>query len=330
LLRRRLGDLSRERIVRWAKNRLIASAAIHLLLSACGVERSHDSASRHDIVDRRLEPGGGGSMHSPEPPGPESETSPAGVELAEAAADLPSASGPPPSACPEDMALVEGNYCLVAIQRCLEHQDIVGDKGKVDANHCLKYQPSECALDRWRPMRYCMDRYEWPNKNGEKPRVLISWQQARDTCASVGKRLCTEDEFNFACEGEEMRPFVYGFERDATKCNMDRPYRPRTFAFHQWDACMAEPECKAAFDALDQRLPAGAMETCRSWSGIYDLNGNANEWVMRPAEKSPRRSGIKGGWWGPVRNRCRPLVTFHDEGDWGYEVGFRCCADAKE
>jgi formylglycine-generating enzyme required for sulfatase activity len=70
------------------------------------------------------------------------------------------------------------------------------------------------------------------------------------------------------------------------------------------------------------------METCRSADGIYDLNGNANEWVLIPRAKTPRRSGIKGGWWGPVRDRCRPTVTFHDEADFGYEVGFRCCSDA--
>ena len=66
-----------------------------------------------------------------------------------------------------------------------------------------------------------------------------------------------------------------------------------------------------------------------SWVGAYDLNGNVNEWVERPHQKVPDRSGLKGGWWGPVRGRCRPTVTFHKESDYGYEVGFRCCADAR-
>jgi formylglycine-generating enzyme required for sulfatase activity len=62
--------------------------------------------------------------------------------------------------------------------------------------------------------------------------------------------------------------------------------------------------------------------------GVYDLNGNINEWVFRPKEKYPNRSGLKGGWWGPVRGRCRPTVGFHKEEDYGYEEGFRCCKDA--
>jgi formylglycine-generating enzyme len=233
-----------------------------------------------------------------------------------------------PSVCGPEMALVEGRYCLAPEHRCLGYQDIPSATGVVP-NHCVRYaQPVACFQNRRRPMRFCMDRYEWPNRAGEKPDVLVSWLAARDRCASVGKRLCTEEEFNFACEGEEMRPYVYGFERDPGRCNFDLPYRARTVAFTAFDACLGEAKCRAAFEAIDQRAPAGSFGGCRSPAGIYDLNGNVNEWVMLPENKGPRRSGLKGGWWGPVRNRCRPTVTFHDEADFGYEVGFRCCADA--
>jgi formylglycine-generating enzyme len=243
------------------------------------------------------------------------------------------ADNPPPieddGVCGGGMALVAGDYCVTPEQRCIGHQDIPGEGGKIIPNQCLRYaEPVICFQNRRRPMRFCMDRYEWPNKKGELPRTLVSWQDARALCESAGKRLCTEEEFNFACEGEAMKPYVYGYARDSSKCNFDRPYRPRTYTFLSWDACAANPECRAIYEAIDQRTPAGSMETCRSADGIYDLNGNANEWVLIPRAKSPRRSGIKGGWWGPVRNRCRPTVTFHDEADFGYEVGFRCCADA--
>ena len=55
--------------------------------------------------------------------------------------------------------------------------------------------------------------------------MLTSWVQAGEMCAAEGKRLCTEDEFNFACEGPEMRPYVYGYDRDEATCNIDKPYR---------------------------------------------------------------------------------------------------------
>lgn len=178
-------------------------------------------------------------------------------------------------------------------------------------------------------MRFCMDRYEWPNKKGELPALLVSWVDAKKQCEAIGKRLCTEDEYNFACEGEEMLPYTYGHERDPTKCNIDRPYRKRERKLYKYERCMKDPACKAELEKLDQRLPAGSMPACVSPFGVYDLNGNINEWVFRPKEKPPNRSGLKGGWWGPVRGRCRPTVGFHKEEDYGYEEGFRCCASAQ-
>ncbi len=247
--------------------------------------------------------------------------------------------------CPEGMLLVEGNYCPEALQKCISHhEEFTNDEKRKrkkaaageDASkstvseRCLKYEaPSICASKQRRPMRFCMDRYEWPNQKGELPSLLVSWVDAKKKCEALGKRLCTEDEFNFACEGEEMLPYTYGFERDGAKCNIDKPYRKREKKLFKYDRCLRDPVCKAELEKLDQRLPAGSMPACVSPFGVFDLNGNINEWVVRPKEKPPNRSGLKGGWWGPVRGRCRPTVGFHKEEDYGYEEGFRCCADAK-
>ena len=176
-------------------------------------------------------------------------------------------------------------------------------------------------------MRFCVDRYEYPNRAGEKPALLVSWTLAKKTCESQQKRLCTEDEFNFACEGEQMLPYTYGYVRDPEACNIDRPYRKRERKLYLYDRCMKKPACKAELEKLDQRLPSGSMPRCVSPFGVYDLNGNINEWVALPGKKYPDRSGLKGGWWGPVRGRCRPTVGFHKEDDYGYEEGFRCCGD---
>jgi formylglycine-generating enzyme required for sulfatase activity len=242
------------------------------------------------------------------------------------------------------MVLVHGDYCPEVNQACLEHHDEYNrdeakkkqkrdrgeDVGKSTVSErCLRYkEPSECLSRQRRPMRFCMDRYEWPNQKGELPALLVSWTDAKKTCERAGKRLCTEDEFNFACEGEAMLPYTYGYMRDAAKCNIDRQYRKREKKLLKYEACMDKPECKAELAKLDQRLPAGSLAQCVSPFGAYDLNGNINEWVLRPKEKPPTRSGLKGGWWGPVRGRCRPTVGFHKEDDYGYEEGFRCCKDA--
>lgn len=248
--------------------------------------------------------------------------------------------------CPPEMVHVEGKYCPEAAQKCLALHDeflkeldhkrdlrakqIEPDKGTA-SERCLEYEsPSVCLSKERREVSYCMDRYEWPNQKGVHPRLLTTWLEARDMCAEAGKRLCTEDEFNFACEGEEMLPYTYGYKRDANVCNIDKPYRMRKVKVSRWDNCQADPKCKEEIDRLNQSHGAGEMDGCVSPEGVYDLNGNANEWVEVPGAEPPTRSGLKGGWWGPVRGRCRPTVRFHKENDWGYEVGFRCCKDAGE
>lgn len=247
--------------------------------------------------------------------------------------------------CPDDMVLVSGNYCPSVQQNCIEHHSEFntdqkkkkkstergeGKHASTVSERCLRYEePSVCLSKTRVPMQFCMDRYEWPNKRGELPALLVSWGDAKKLCEAKGKRLCMEAEFNFACEGEAMLPYSYGYVRDATICNIDREYRKREKSLKKYERCMKNPECKAELARLDQRLPTGSMPRCVSPFGVYDINGNINEWVERPKQKYPNRSGLKGGWWGPVRGRCRPTVGFHKEDDYGYEEGFRCCKDAE-
>lgn len=235
--------------------------------------------------------------------------------------------------CPAGMVRVEGEYCPAVIQNCEEHHpEYKARKGdSTVSERCLRYAPSRCMSKERVTLSFCMDRYEYPNQPGEMPWVLTSWIQARELCQKRGKRLCTEDEFNFACEGPEMLPHVYGHERDPTKCNIDKPYRQpdQSRQMRTYEQCPSNEFCRTELARLDQRHAIGSTHTCASWAGVIDMNGNVNEWVELPGKVHPHRSGLKGGWWGPVRNRCRPTVTFHKEFDYGYEAGFRCCHDAE-
>lgn len=236
----------------------------------------------------------------------------------------------PPPACPDRMVHVRGDYCPTVVERCLK-MDLMNAGTPWVVDRCLAYaQPTKCLAPR-RAESFCIDEFEYPNKLGELPRVLTSWLEAEATCTAEGKRLCTEDEFNFACEGPEMLPYVYGYVRDASKCNIDQPYRTPDHSRRMlpFDACMKDPKCTDSFARVDQRRRIGDNRACVSWSGVFDLNGNVGEWVRLPGKSPPKRAGIKSGWWGPVRARCRATVTYHDEGYWGYELGFRCCKDAR-
>jgi formylglycine-generating enzyme required for sulfatase activity len=242
------------------------------------------------------------------------------------------------------MVLASGNYCPRVKQKCSRHMRDYEEETKERERkrklgqivpprrvpeRCVKYEePTQCLSDERVPMRFCIDRYEWPNEVGKLPLLLVTWREAKVKCESVGKRLCTADEFNFACEGEQLTPYSFGYERDAERCNMDKPYVWPKFQLLPYEMCLESKRCKDHLEEIDQREPIGSHPRCTSPFGAFDLNGNVNEWVVRPKEKKPWRSGLKGGWWGPARSRCRPMVIAHGENYVGYEVGFRCCKDA--
>ena len=110
-------------------------------------------------------------------------------------------------------------------------------------------RPEHAAL-RWkrfpdRPVRiHPMRRVEAPRhvRRGEGPRAVLYRQggigsapeqlsrrctsagprPAEAACEERGARLCTEPEWELACEGEEMLPFPYGYVRDSVESQFDR------------------------------------------------------------------------------------------------------------
>lgn len=174
-------------------------------------------------------------------------------------------------------------------------------------------------------MDVCIDQFEYPNVPGQYPMIFVTYYEAQNACFAQHKRLCNEEEWTFACEGPDAMPYPYGYKRDATACNIDKTWR--TFSEKKmWprDGASAEVE----LDKLWQGEASGMRAGCKSPFGAYDLTGNVDEWTttVRPR---PYLSVLKGGYWGPVRNRCRPATTVHNEGHYFYQQGLRCCADPK-
>ncbi|MSP24640.1 MAG: hypothetical protein EXR75_05645 [Myxococcales bacterium] len=199
--------------------------------------------------------------------------------------------------------------------------------------------PERCAKfdrDRWlkksetfarKEMHYCVDRFEYPNVIGQYPIIFVSWYEAKELCQEQGKRLCTEDEWTFACEGEEGRPYPYGdgYTRSAETCVTDQLWTAyREGAMQQRDGAEAGIE----MDRLWRGKPSGGQRECRSPAGVYDLTGNVDEWTTSVRE-GERPSIMKGGYWGPVRTRCRPSTRSHDQNHMFYQQGFRCCSAAE-
>jgi hypothetical protein len=223
------------------------------------------------------------------------------------------------AACPAGMVDVEGEYCPVVEQFCVRQVD----PKHPERDRCAEFAPTGRCLGTPVHKHFCIDRYEWPNQPGAKPVVAVDWNQARDQCSSAGKRLCTDSEWTLACEGAERLPYPYGYVRNAQACNIDRPYIMPDDA--KWKNLKTRPQEIAR---LDQRTPSGTLDSCVSPFGVYDMTGNVDEWVSNEKGKEkekPYVSGLKGGYWGPVRDRCRPMTTDHNQWHLGYQIGFRCC-----
>lgn len=175
-----------------------------------------------------------------------------------------------------------------------------------------------------RAMDFCIDRFEYPNVAGQNPYIVVTYREADAQCRKNGKRLCNEGEWTFACEGDEVRPYPYGFTRDAEACVVDRAWRAFSeTALYPRDSAAARDE----LDRLWQGEASGSRPACRSPFGVQDLTGNVDEWTQT-TRSSGYASVLKGGYWGPVRARCRPATRAHNEDYVGYQQGFRCCADA--
>lgn len=172
-------------------------------------------------------------------------------------------------------------------------------------------------------MHFCIDRFEYPNRKGEYPVIYVDWNESNKICESQQKRLCTEDEWTFACEGEEALPYPYGYDRDKDACLVDKPWRafdPASYGGNK-DKIIRE------LDKLWQGVPSGSLAKCKSPFGVYDMTGNVDEYTK---SLSPTGSPaiLKGGYWGPVRTRCRPSTRAHGPEHAFYQQGFRCCKAA--
>jgi formylglycine-generating enzyme required for sulfatase activity len=229
-----------------------------------------------------------------------------------------------PAACPADMVLIDGDYCTDVEVTCLRSTYAKQNKKTI----CHEFQaPSKCVGQK-EHRRYCIDRYEYPNKKGERPEVMHHFPEAQHLCAAQGKRVCTETEWTMACEGPTYKPYPYGYVRDPTKCRGDRPYRfPHVKTTVSKDKAAAHKELERLWDGV----VSGSQPACVSDYGVYDMPGNADE--LASSETPPPHSTFDnvttgGPWLDGVRNQCRPKIYTHNEGFRYYYLSFRCCEEA--
>jgi formylglycine-generating enzyme len=213
--------------------------------------------------------------------------------------------------CPVDMVHVEGLRCSEPKQTCKEWLPRRSAGVKIA---CKQFaEPSQCEGSR-RNMKFCIDRYEYTPEGYTYPLTHVSWGESQNLCRAMGKRLCLEDEWEFACEGPDALPYPYGYVRDGTKCNHDFPEEQLVTGPDQF---------------IDRRVEKDALPGCKSPFGAFNMVGNVDEWTTRYGAKKPWRSILRGGWWLIGRNRCRAATANHSELYSGVQTGFRCCKESR-
>ena len=144
----------------------------------------------------------------------------------------------------------------------------------------------------------CVDAYEYPNVADENPRDMVSHEQAVSLCEQAGKHLCTIEEWQAACRGKDNTKYSYGDGYKQNKCNTNTKTAKRS----------------------------GRKEQCRSWWGMYDMNGNLWEWTATASKEHPNMFYVAGGAWNTNNgSRCtESKFSFYPQNQYP-SVGFRCC-----
>ena len=167
---------------------------------------------------------------------------------------------------------------------------------------------------------------------GVVPQGYISKNEAEAACKASRKRLCTGDEWLYACRGKTPTTFPYGDERKEGYCNDSG--RAPVMSLHPelGDGVYASSE--AMNDPRINQSPntvakTGQYSKCKNAFGVYDMVGNLHEWT---ADVSAGRGTFRGGYYQDTHlngDGCRYKTVAHDVSYHDYSTGFRCCSDGR-
>jgi serine/threonine-protein kinase len=162
------------------------------------------------------------------------------------------------------------------------------------------------------PPRHWVDGKYAPGE-ATTPVVNVSWYDARDYCVWRGKRLPTEEEWEFAARGRENLLYPYG---------------------NQWKPQFSN----ASQSGFARPQQVGSYPEGASPFGILDMAGNVAEWTVSdyrpyPGSKAPSQEGQKiirgGSFANPAEEQTVTDRYFNFPNRTFDYIGFRCAKDSK-
>ncbi|MCA9610209.1 MAG: SUMF1/EgtB/PvdO family nonheme iron enzyme [Sandaracinaceae bacterium] len=263
------------------------------------------------------------------------------VGCASARAQAPTEDGcPPRDRWPEGMACVTGGTFLLGSDDGREDERVPGDV-TISSFYMDLHEVTNEAY------RACMAAGSCPRHaryvgfmGAQQPVVGVSWPGAAAYCASVGKRLPTDAEFERAARGPDRTIYPWGDDAD--------------------DPCAHAVVRTRAGEGCGTEVTADVMSRPAGHYGLFDIAGNVHEWVAdaySPCLRGCRREcgdacfgtnprgpcggaaecpghalrSIRGGSWFWPLERARGAARrgAHPENEAGHRFGFRCASDLR-
>lgn len=169
-----------------------------------------------------------------------------------------------------------------------------------------------------------------PDQRDDHPANCVDYGQAKAFCAWAGKRLPSEEEWEFAARGRgEDRVYPWGNdppnERRLNACGSECPANLVAKRFP------GDRTLYPSSDGWPETSPVGSFPAGASKQGVLDMAGNVWEWTASPyatydGSHSEAKRVLRGGSWGGNEARTeRTTNRFRlDESSRAQFLGFRC------